>query len=179
MPLLTLTLYGNPCNTDPVLQVYAGENVILNSAVSGDVELAIEIPVATIIRIVGIGKNLNSDTYVDEFGKILNDKYLLVKDLKIDNISMGITWMQSLIVKYHNRESEFLSLGFWENGEISFKIEEPLLNWIIYQKFIQFENNKSLLDINDRSGQFKFNYTPIQQKLTRIKNLINDKNLNL
>lgn len=178
MPLLTLTLYGNSCNTDPVLQIYAGQDTIWNSAVSGDVELSVEIPVATIIRIVGIDKNLHSDTHVDVSGKILNDKYLLIKDIKINNISMGIIWMQNLIAKYHNRKSKFLSLGFWENGEISFEIEEPLLDWIIYQKFIQFENNK-LMDINDRSGQAKFNYASIQQKLTRIKDLINDKNFDL
>ena len=178
MPLLTLSLYGNSCNNDPVLQIYADQDMLLDTAVTGNIEILIEIPVAKIIRIVGIGKDLNKDTQVDESGKILNDKYLLVKDLKINNISMGIIWLQHLTVKYHNRESEFLYTGFWENGEISFTIQEPLLDWIIHQKFIQFENNQST-DINNRSGQFRFNYTPIQEKITCIKNLINDKNFNL
>jgi len=178
MPLLTLSLYGNSCNNDPVLQIYADQDKLLDIAVAGNIEISVEIPVAKTIRIVGIGKDLGKDTQVDEFGKILNDKYLLIKDLKINNISMGITWLQDLTVKYQNRESKFLSTGFWENGEISFTAQEPLLNWIIHQKFIQFENNQTM-DISDRSGQLRFNYGSIQEKITCIKNLINDKNFNL
>jgi hypothetical protein len=69
-------------------------------------------------------------------------------------------------------------MGMYANGSIQFKITSPVIDWIIEEKFIKQEK-KLEFESHARSGQYKFEYEYVTEKIQSIKKIINDKNLNL
>jgi hypothetical protein len=176
---LKLELFGSKCNDYPSLSVlhnkltvYSG-NVVENFTVEIDLDPAD----SNLITLVGInksdGKNGKWDTVVDADGNILQDKYLLVNDICLDDISMGREWIKKLHFESSNHNDNTVFTGWWQNGTVSFKIELPLLDWIIQEKFIRTESAESL-NSSDRSGESRFGYEYIQTKINIIKNILND-----
>ena len=66
----------------------------------------------------------------------------------------------------------------YSNGYIKFEITEPVLNWVIEEKFIKQEK-KIDLEFHARSGQRRFEYDYIQEKIRSIRQKINDQNSDL
>jgi hypothetical protein len=176
---LKLELFGSKCNDYPSLSVlhnkltvYSG-NVVENFTVEIDLDPAD----SNLITLVGInksdGKNGKWDTVVDADGNILQDKYLLVNDICLDDISMGREWIKKLHFESSDHNDNTVFTGWWQNGTVSFKIELPLFDWIIQQKFILAESAESL-NSSDRSGESRFGYRYIQNKINIIKHILND-----
>jgi hypothetical protein len=129
-----------------------------------------------LITLSGIGKKTgedgNWDTVIDENNKIVQDKYLVVKDILIDKISMGSDWIKTLQVEpVQHKQPPFT--GWWQNGSVSFTLDLPVLDWIIQQKFINAQL-PTMSDTNARSGDDRFDYDYIQRKIVAIKKIISD-----
>ena len=86
---------------------------------------------------------------------------------------MGSEWIKSLTLVDNAGTKQFLNATWWDNGSINFSIEFPLLDWIIYEKFIKPEQN-TIVAHDARSGERKFDYVYIQEKIKDIQKLIND-----
>jgi hypothetical protein len=85
---------------------------------------------------------------------------------------MGHEWIRSLTLVNNNHE-KFLTRTWWNNGSISFSIQEPLLDWIIQEKFINSEEN-TIAPRHARSGERRFDYMYIQGKIKAIRKIIDD-----
>jgi hypothetical protein len=82
--------------------------------------------------------------------------------------------MQSLTLVYDNNTKEkFLNNTFWNNGSVNFSIQTPILDWIIQEKFINLEEN-IITPHHARSGERRFDYMYIQEKIKAIQKIIND-----
>ena len=136
-----------------------------------NVELPVSLDSDTIVQVKGIGKRNGEDgiwdTKLDDQGNIIADKYLTINNICISGISMGNPWIQSI-----NSIENYTSTSIYNNGEFSFKINSPVLDWIIEEKFIKPQSVNNSLDFYNSSG--KFDYTLIQEKINNIKRLLND-----
>ena len=176
---LKLNLSGNKCNEYPRLTILHNQLVIYSGLIneSIEVELDIKLQKDNLITLHGIdksqGKNGKWDTQIDNNGQILADKSLCINNIWIDNISMGQEWIRSLTLTNDAGQEKFLTRTWWNNGSISFSIQEPLLDWIIQEKFIKAEKNIITTD-DARSGERRFDYEYIQEKIHTIRKIIND-----
>jgi hypothetical protein len=174
--------FGNFCNSSPVLQVASGAQVLWCGKVSGYKEIQCQVPLHQSIVISGIGKISGEqgvfDTYLGEQGTIVNDKYLQILDISINDISMGQHWLTNLDIISDVGHQKFISSTFWFNGKLCFSIDEPILDWIIEKKYIQFSQNSDF-DVDFRSGQGKFDYRPMIKQIQKIKSILNDSDPNL
>jgi hypothetical protein len=177
-----ITAFGNFCNSAPNLRISAGPCVLWSGDISGHREIRCKIPTRELITISGIGKVNGEhgvyDTYVDEQGCIVNDKYLKILDVSIHGISMENQWLDNLDLISAAGMQKFKSNTFWCNGQLTFSVDEPVLDWIIEKKYLQFTQNGNLV-ADARSGQDKFNYRPMIEQIQKIKSLLNDSYPNL
>lgn len=176
---LKLDLVGNKCNEYPHLTILYNQQIVYSDLVKEHaiIELNIDLVSVNTLVLKGIGKSQGQDgkwdTVLDSAGNIVEDKNLLINNIWFDDIAMDRRWIQSL-PKYNTNDSmEICNMGMWENGHIEFNIQLPLLNWIIEEKFIKFEQNQNK-SFAARSGESKFDYNYIQEKLNLITRLLND-----
>jgi hypothetical protein len=174
-----LNLTGSKCNEYPRLSVLHNQQVVYSGLIeeSIEVELDIELQKHNQITLEGIdksqGDNGKWDTQLDEDGQIIADKWLSINNIWIDNINMGPEWIKSLTLVNSTGTQQFLTRTWWNNGSISFSIQQPLLDWIIQEKFINAEENV-IVPHDARSGERKFDYAYVQEKIKAIQTLIND-----
>jgi hypothetical protein len=176
---LKLDLFGSNCNEYPILSVLHNENIVYSGHIVENcvVEIDLELKEHNFITLVGInksnGENKKWDTVVDNNNNIIQDKYLAVNDISVDDISMGIEWVKALRFEPATDTNNNVFIGWWQNGSVTFQIELPLLDWIIQEKFIRAESTQNT-NSNDRSGESRFDYEYIQNKIQAIKNIISD-----
>jgi len=175
-----LSLTGSKCNEYPRLTILHNQQIMYSGLIeeSVEVELDIELQKDNLITLQGIdkshGQNKKWDTQLNEDGQIIADKWLAINNIWIDDISMGQEWMQSLTLVYDNNTKEkFLNNTFWNNGSVNFSIQTPILDWIIQEKFINLEEN-IITPHHARSGERRFDYMYIQEKIKAIQKIIND-----
>jgi hypothetical protein len=174
-----LNLTGSKCNEYPRLTILHNQQLVYSELIEEVVEvnLDIELQKNNQITLQGInkaqGENGKWDTQVNNIGKIVADKWLSINNIWIDDISMGPEWIKSLTLVNEVGTQQFLDRTWWNNGSISFSVELPLLDWIIDEKFIKVEQN-IVVPHDARSGERKFDYAYIQEKIKTIQTLIND-----
>jgi hypothetical protein len=175
-----LGLTGSKCNEYPRLTILHNQQIVYSELIeeSTEVELDIELQKDNLITLHGIEKSQGQDnkwdTQLDNDGQIIADKWLSINNIWIDDISMGQEWMQSLtLVDDNNNKERFLSKTFWNNGSINFSIQPPVLDWIIQEKFINSEEN-IITPHHAKSGERRFDYMYIQEKIKAIRKIIND-----
>jgi hypothetical protein len=174
-----LNLTGSKCNEYPQLTILHNQQVVYSGPIvdSTEVEVDLCLQEFNLIALQGInksqGENGKWDTQLDSNGMIIADKWLSINNIWIDNISMGPEWVRSLTLSNDTGTQQFLDRTWWNNGSISFSIELPLLDWIINEKFIKVEQN-IVASHDARSGERKFDYGYIQEKIKTIQTLIND-----
>lgn len=176
---IKLNLTGSECNEWPALTVLHNQQVVYSGSIVGTAEVDFDITLeqSNQITLQGInkaqGENGKWDTRLDESGAIIADKWLAINNVWIDDISMGPEWVKSLTMINHTGAQPFLDRTWWNNGYIEFAIELPLLDWIINEKFIKVEQN--IVAAHDaRSGEQRFDYGYIQEKIKAIQTLIDD-----
>jgi hypothetical protein len=152
--------------------LYSGS--IINSTI---LEFDIELQETNLITFQGInksqGENNKWDTQLDESGQIIADKSLLINNIWFDNISMELEWIRSLTLVTKTSKEPFSANGWWCDGTISFSIQVPLLDWIIQEKFINSEEN-IIASHHAKSGERRFDYMYIQEKIKAIQKMIDD-----
>jgi hypothetical protein len=176
--------FGNFCNDPPFFSVSIDNIPVWEGTITGKQEISLDIDSTPVeISLSGIGKkdgkNGLYDTYIDEDNNIINDKYLVIEDILFNDISMGKSWLQSqaMFTEQGNRNSFVLST-FWNNGKVTFTVNEPLLDWIIQEKFINILSSSNR-EYVQRSGETKFDYRLVIEKIKIIKELLNDKNTDI
>ena len=165
---LTMNITGTDGHNWPHLRVKINNQTYYNDIVIGNKILSFNLTDASVynVSIRGInklsGKNNIQDTIVDENGKILKDKSIIVNDISINSIAMGDPWVRSQSFN----TGTFTFGGFYENGELSFIIENPVLDWIITEKYIknQITNNSEMYD-----GSDKFDHNNMLNKINHIE----------
>jgi hypothetical protein len=177
---LRFNLYGNKCNEYPHLTILHNQQVKYSGPVteSLEIELNIVLQKDNVITLDGINKSEGQDgkwdTKVDENGQIIADKWLEINNIWVDNISMGHEWIQSLTIVHNNNSKKFLARTFWNNGSVSFLIQEPLLDWIIQEKFINAEQQDIAHETSMGRSNIRFGYTYIQEKIKLVRTILND-----
>ena len=173
-----LELVGSKCNEYPHLTILHNQQIIYSGLIIECVTLEFDLDMKenNVITLSGIdkssGENGKWDTQLNDDGQIIADKSLAINNIWFDNISMGHEWIRSLTLVNDNHE-KFLTRTWWNNGSISFSIQEPLLDWIIQEKFINSEEN-IIAPHYAKSGERRFNYMYIQEKIKAIRKIIND-----
>lgn len=174
-----LDLFGNKCNDYPHLTILHNQKTVFTGRIMdhATVELDIDLQDSNTIRLEGIkkstGENNKWNTTVGPDGTIIEDMYLLINNVWIDGIAMNLEWIRLLLIHTSNKPPSQCNAGIWENGYIEFNIQLPLLGWIIQEKFIKIENNASA-SMDACSGESKFAYDYVQQKINLINQLLND-----
>jgi hypothetical protein len=178
---LTLDLFGSICNEYPVLTIIHNDHIVFSGTIveNSVVEIDMLLEDTNLIRLYGIGKSNGEvnkwDTLLSSDGSILKDKYLKINNIRFDDISMGAQWINSLSFKPDHSPTYHQFYGWYENGSIEFSIDLPLLDWIIQEKFIKFEQSTATATpTNARSGEIRFDYEYIQNKINLIKKILND-----
>ena len=181
---ISFTLQGNFCNEYPFITIKHNREIIYEGYIQEQQVLEFDVTLCdhNKISLQGLKKsngiNGKWDTMVDEFENIVADKNLLIKDIRVENISMGPVWIRDLPLHKENNETEPCLMGMFTNGMLEFDVTAPALDWIIEQKYIKRER-KLDFESHARSGQCKFEYEYVTEKIQSIKKIINDKNLNL
>jgi hypothetical protein len=174
-----LSLTGSKCNEYPCLTVLHNQQVVYSGIIQENTTLEFDIDLQTnnLITLEGInksqGENGKWDTQLNEEGQIIADKWLSINNIWIDNISMGPEWIKSLTLVNGTEVQQFFDRTWWNNGSVNFSIQLPLLDWIIDEKFIKAEQN-IIAPHDARSGERKFDYAYIQEKINAVQKLIND-----
>jgi len=159
----------------PCVSILINSNVIYEGVVNGHADISIPIVLKDndIVTISGIGKRNGEDgvwdTILNHQGDIISDKYLIINSIIIDYIEMGVHWISSI-----NSLGNFESTSIYKNGELNFVVHEPLLDWIIEEKFIKQEQKELSNRADSYSGAGKFNYEYIRSKIAAIKQLLDD-----
>ena len=173
-----LELVGNKCNEYPQLTILHNQQIVYSGVIKENttLELDIDLQETNLITLQGIdksqGKNGKWDTQVDSNGQITADKWLSINTVWVDDVSMGQEWIRSLTLVKDTNEERFLGT-WWDNGSINFTVQLPLLDWIIQEKYIRAEQ-ATIAAHDARSGDRKFDYSYIQEKIKAIQQLIND-----
>lgn len=169
--------FGNFCNSAPFLHVSAGSHTLWTGNISGHVEIHCRIPTCQPITVSGIGKLDGEhgvyDTYVDEEGSIINDKYLRILDISIHGVSMENQWLNNLDLVCETGSGKFAPNAFWSNGRLVFEVDEPVLDWIIDQKYLQFVQDFDIV-LDAKSGHDRFYYGPMIKQIQKIRSMLND-----
>jgi hypothetical protein len=159
----------------PRISILINTDVVYEGIVDGlaYIDIPVELKDNDVITLVGIGKRNGEDgvwdTKVDFSGNIISDKYLIINNITIDYIAMGSEWISSI-----NSLGNFESTSIYKNGELSFVVHEPVLDWIIEEKFIKPEQKELSNRADSYSGAGKFDYNYIRNKINAIKQLLDD-----
>lgn len=165
---LTINITGTEGHDWPHLTININDVIYYDDTVIGNKILSFDLADADVYNVsfAGInklsGENNIWDTILDENGNILKDKSILINDISINSISMGDIWIRSQSFN----SGTFNYKGFYENGELNFSIENPVLDWIITEKYIknQIINNTEMYD-----GSDKFDHKNILNKINHIE----------
>jgi len=166
----SIELTAKYCNSWPWLQITNNNVVIYDNEIKETQSISLNIT-GGVLKLIGIKKN--NDTQLSADNKIIQDKLLRVDKIVIDDIDMGIEFIRHL--KFNNElgtEVSFLNTTFYENGEITINLQEPILSWIIEEKFI-----KLLSTYGDDKRMYssvfsKFKYSVLHEKIKNLRNLI-------
>jgi hypothetical protein len=181
---ISFDLYGNCCNEYPLITIKNNQEVLYHGYVQDRQVLIFDIDtlVDHTLTLTGLNKCNGTDgkwdTAIDDQGRIIKDKNLRINDIQIENISMGIEWIKNLPMHKQNNIIEPCLMGMYANGSIQFRITLPVIDWIIKEKFIKQEK-KLAFESHARSGQRKFEYEYVQEKIQSIRQILNDQNVNL
>lgn len=157
----------------PSISILINKKLVYKNIIDGslNISLPIEISENTTVDLIVIAKHHSEgrihNTIKDEQDRILEDKFLTINDIVIDQISMGTEWIKSINTIENNKIN-----SIYNSGKISFTINVPVLDWIIDEKYIKQQSN--LTSNNSYSGLGKFDYSYINDKIAYIKKLLND-----
>lgn len=157
----------------PTVTIAINDGVVFSDTINGSrcVGLPFQLKNNDTVVIAGIGKRNGEDgiwdTKVDDQGNIISDKYLVIDSIEIDNIAMGMQWINSI-----NSIGKFESNFVYYNGQLSFTVRGNLLDWIIEEKFVKHAYNPDGMGSYDGDG--RFDYDSIRNKINSIKKLLDD-----
>lgn len=158
---LSLDLKGTFCNSWPHLKIYINDSLLFDDFIDGyqTVNLSIADSPSYTIVIEGIkkqfGENNVWDTQVIN-DQIVDDKTLEIIDLRIENISMGNSWIRTLLPNFTG--------VFYKNETLTFIVTSPILDWIIEQKYVNAQ-----LSAAPFSGGDRFSHQNIINRINSIK----------
>ena len=168
---LLLDVTGNQGSSWPTLNIKINNILYFNGEIQGNQILSVVAPdsISYLIEISGIGKKFGQDgvwdTVLDLDRNILADKSVVFNNFKINDISMGEMWIRNLPIMIDNQLDVFNTKGFYANGTIEVAVTNPVLNWIIQEKFIK----NHVLTSQTYSGRDKFDHQSILNKIVQIK----------
>ena len=97
------------------------DNITVKEMPVGTSEYTLSATVPDTIKIKVYGKN-PKDTIVDSEGNILQDKYILLRDLRIDQMSVCAPWLPNSIT-LHTDKGHTVQSNYWGfNGNVEIKI---------------------------------------------------------
>ena len=82
-----------------------------------------ELILPTTVRLEFSGKNLNCDTIIDQTGKIIKDKCVIVESITLDNIKISKNAL-SRCIKLKNDSQEIVSTYVGLNGTVLLELKK-------------------------------------------------------
>lgn len=181
---ISIELQGFFCNHWPQAKITFNNQLIYFSEIKNTEILNFELNCTTnnTLTIEHLGKSFGKDNIWDTDQH--NDCVLKIQDIKLDQVSIGEELRSNLIfvTKWSDEQlahstEEFIKqysvikncmgqLNF--NGIINFNFEVPVYEWLIKEKFI---NPSKKFTLNMHSGQGKFDYEYILNKINSMKQL--------
>jgi hypothetical protein len=182
--VIDIKLQGTFCNHWPQAKITFNDQLIYFSEVENSKILNFELDcsVNNRLTIEHLGKSFGQNNIWDTDQH--NDCVLKIQDIQLDQVSIGkelhsnlifvTNWAseqltqnsEEFIKKYSVIENCMGQMNF--NGTINFDFEVPVYEWLIKEKFI---NPSKKFTLNTYSGQGKFDYEYILNKINSMKQL--------
>jgi len=94
---------------------------------NSDYSMSVSVPGTIKIRTYGKGPR---DTIIDKAGKILKDKYILLRDLKIDRMRVCDNWLPNGIT-LHTKTGQTVQSNYWGfDGTVEIKIAPTVFRFL-------------------------------------------------
>ena len=181
---ISIELQGFFCNHWPQAKITFNNQLIYFSEIKNTEILNFELNCTTnnTLTIEHLGKSFGKDNIWDTDQH--NDCVLKIQDIQLDQASIGEELRSNLIFvtnwsdeQLAHSTEEFIKqysvikncmgqLNF--NGTINFEFGVPVYEWLIKEKFI---NPSKKFTLNTHSGQGKFDYEYILNKINSMKQL--------
>lgn len=103
-----------------------GIDVVPNADEQAMIELCVDFPCELVIELTG--KNNNTDTIINCDGKIIQDKFVQLTQVKIDRMIVHDHFLQ----KWPIVNDSFATTYFGFNGQVRLKFDEPTaFHWLL------------------------------------------------
>jgi len=117
--------FGAIENSTMQLTITNNNNVcVLDPAKSQIIEHVMKISLPTEIDLVVAGKNMMSDTRLDDSGQIIADKYIKICSMEIDGIAVPTAWLEKKILLITDTQT-VASNYFGHNGTCKIIFSKP------------------------------------------------------
>jgi len=135
---LSLILQGFECNGYPKCRITFNDQILYDSQIidTCSVNCDITLEKTNIIKIEQYDKKFGENGIWDtklENGKIVQDKYIIIRKICIDNINLQPWWhfglLDNEIIFEHQNE-----IGLYKNSTFNLKFDSPLYDWLICKK---------------------------------------------
>lgn len=120
---------------DSTMSVAVGSAYTLNPGYDCRQQCELYIQLPSSIRLEVSGKNINTDTLVDDKQQIVKDKYVKLLDIKLDNISVPKHYLEKdITLRTHNDLIHSNYFGFNGVVEINFTKSNVFHQWCDFKK---------------------------------------------
>lgn len=122
--LFTLEFGSVNDNTMQLEFLYNGQQCIMDPGRDVTITHVMDICFPAEITLTVSGKNMMTDTLLDEAGRIVRDKYIKLVAIEIDNIALPTAWMEKKIELIRPGQDPVISNYFGHNGTCSIRFSK-------------------------------------------------------
>jgi hypothetical protein len=132
---LKLVVDSSSCNGDPAVEIRVNDQILFNNTLtSGEHTIEVSVDRELLgehghLEIAMTNKHPTNDTTVDEHGKIVADKFVIIKNLYIDTCDLvnDITFYRNNF--YFKSKKSAPDLGIWNNDPLCLDFKLPFVWW--------------------------------------------------
>jgi len=174
---IQLNLTGYYCNDWPNIKIYLNNQVLYDGSVIDQKNLYFEnldFNENNVLSIEHYGKRFGEnniwDTEVDKNNKIIKDRYFIINDILINNISLREIWHHGFFSNNQSIEDHTNELFFFFFFLYTLNFENPFYDWLIDKK------REGFLEIGPTWKKSALNSLPdgYSISLLKIESLFND-----
>ena len=98
-------------------------------------EFAVDIKLPTKLKLVLSGKDMNLDTILDDDGKVIEDLYVKIVKVSLDDIDLGEIFLHKKI-KLVTNDGDWTGAYLGFNGHVDFVVDQPT----VFQQIMQWRS---------------------------------------
>lgn len=178
-----IKLQGFKCNGYPKCKVNFNNKEILNCEIIDVFEINQEVVFIenNILTIEHYGKKFGENNVYDTIlqdGKIIEDKYIIVKDIVISGVSLKPWWHLGEFTE-QNLHLNQESFGLYKNSVYSYNFTSPFYEFLILQKrkgYKEIGPLYALQELNSEQEEYSLSQLQFNELIEKAKNLLNAAN---